>query len=76
MTSDVDHDGWTDLEESIIGLNNNKADSDRDGVPDGRDANPLVAALAQERLTDAQQIAQAVMFHACQVDPQVQGIPG
>ena len=65
IASDVDKDGWTDVEESIIGLNNDKADSDDDGLPDGRDANPLLPDPAVK--TNAQLIAQAVTFHDCQL---------
>jgi hypothetical protein len=37
---DADHDGWTDIEERILGLNPADADSDADGLPDGRDTCP------------------------------------
>src|SRR5207244_1782683 len=38
---DSDGDGWTDLEEGRIGTNPHAADSDGDGIPDGRDVCPL-----------------------------------
>lgn len=37
---DSDGDGWTDVEERYLALDPNAADSDRDGLPDGRDATP------------------------------------
>lgn len=40
ITQDADRDGWTDAEEARLGLDPNKADSDGDGVPDGKDVCP------------------------------------
>lgn len=64
VMQDSDEDGWTDLEESILGLDPASADSDKDGLPDGMDANPLFAQY--KAVSDAQMIAQAVYFHDCQ----------
>ena len=40
---DSDGDGWTDREEARLGTNPRDPDTDRDGIPDGRDACPLFA---------------------------------
>ena len=46
---DSDADGWTDLEEQILDIDPNSSDSDRDGLPDGRDACPnLPRSLAAD----------------------------
>ena len=65
VVQDSDEDGWTDLEESILGLDPASPDSDHDGLPDGMDANPLFAQ--NKAADDAQMIAQAVYFHDCQL---------
>jgi hypothetical protein len=40
---DSDGDGWTNAEEQRLGLNPNRADTDGDGRPDGRDSCPTFA---------------------------------
>jgi len=58
---DSDRDGWTDLEEARLGLDARDADSDGDGVIDGRDVTPNFAPPAE--LADdleAQLIAKAL----------------
>jgi len=40
ITRDSDRDGWTDAEETRLGLDPNNADSDGDRVPDGKDVCP------------------------------------
>ena len=47
LRRDTDGDGWTDLEEPRLGLNPRLADSDGDGIPDGRDTCPLLAKPSQ-----------------------------
>jgi hypothetical protein len=41
---DTDRDGWTDAEEQRLGIDPKKADSDGDGIPDGEDCCPNLAA--------------------------------
>lgn len=55
---DSDHDGLTDLVEKRLGTDPMKADTDGDGIPDGKDPNPLVARVAN--LSDRQRIIQAI----------------
>jgi hypothetical protein len=43
---DSDRDGWTDLEEQRFGIDPHSPDTDRDGLPDGSDACPALAAPA------------------------------
>jgi hypothetical protein len=42
LAVDRDGDGLTDIEEHRLGLDFSNADTDGDGVPDGRDPLPLV----------------------------------
>jgi hypothetical protein len=43
---DSDLDGWTDFEEQRLGLDPHNPDTDRDGLPDGRDPAPAYRATA------------------------------
>ncbi|HEX5217552.1 MAG TPA: hypothetical protein VFV98_18960 [Vicinamibacterales bacterium] len=43
IARDADGDGWTDLEEQILGIDSHDPDTDDDGVPDGRDTSPDTA---------------------------------
>jgi Bacterial TSP3 repeat len=61
---DSDGDGWTDLEEGRIGTNPHAADSDGDGIPDGRDVCPLYAAPASRASDDGDTILQKAVFAA------------
>lgn len=44
LERDSDGDGWTDIEEARMGLDPRNPDTDRDGIPDGRDRCPNLAA--------------------------------
>lgn len=59
---DQDGDGWTDLEEQRLGTNAKMDDSDRDGIPDGRDAAPRYAPSALEPVDQEIAILQKVFF--------------
>ena len=61
---DSDGDGWTDLEEGRIGTNPHAADSDGDGIPDGRDICPLYAAPGARASDDTATILQKAIFAA------------
>ena len=61
---DSDGDGWTDLEEGRIGTNPHAADSDGDGIPDGRDVCPLYAAPGARAADDSATILQKAVFAA------------
>jgi hypothetical protein len=56
---DADRDGWTDLEEARLGLNPSLADTDGDGIPDGRDSCPGYAPKSQ---TEDQEIVARALF--------------
>lgn len=56
---DSDSDGLSDQEEYRLGSDPMKADSDGDGVVDGKDADPLDAAVNDESLLKGYQIVQA-----------------
>ena len=58
---DADADGWTDLEERLLGLDPSRADSDGDGIDDAHDRAPLVARAAKPG-SDDQAIVRAAMF--------------
>jgi len=47
LKRDSDRDGFYDLEETRLGTNPKLADTDRDGIVDGRDLNPLTAQTSQ-----------------------------
>ncbi|HEY4183501.1 MAG TPA: PQQ-binding-like beta-propeller repeat protein [Polyangia bacterium] len=55
--ADRDHDGLTDLTEAAFGTDPDKADTDGDGVPDGRDPAPL----ARPSVTDAARVHDEVV---------------
>ena len=59
---DSDGDGWTDVEEGRIGTNPHAADSDGDGIPDGRDVCPLYAAPQGRAGDDSATIIQKAVF--------------
>jgi hypothetical protein len=59
---DSDADGWTDLEEARIGSNPHSADTDGDGIPDGRDVCPLYAK--PPGADEASQVLQTAIFGA------------
>lgn len=59
---DSDADGWTDLEEQILGLDSARRDSDGDGIDDGRDRAPLVGHADQAADADEAAILQAAIF--------------
>jgi hypothetical protein len=61
---DSDGDGWTDLEEGRIGTNPHAADSDGDGIPDGRDVCPLYEAPGPQASDDSGTILQKAIFAA------------
>jgi hypothetical protein len=61
---DSDGDGWTDFEEGRIGTNPHAADSDGDGIPDGRDVCPLYAAPGPRASDDSATILQKAIFAA------------
>ena len=61
---DSDGDGWTDLEEGRIGTNPHAADSDGDGIPDGRDVCPLYEAPGPQSSDDSGTILQKAIFAA------------
>jgi hypothetical protein len=66
---DLDGDGWTDLEEIRLGLNPASADTDGDGLPDGRDACPSYAPPGgEESDEDAEILRRAIFAHL--------GLPG
>ena len=55
---DTDNDGLPDLVEMQLGTDDRLADSDHDGVPDGKDANPLTTK--HDAASDEIEIRQAV----------------
>ena len=59
---DQDGDGWTDIEEQRLGTIPSVADSDRDGIPDGRDAAPRYASSVLEKDDPEVAILQKVFF--------------
>lgn len=61
VSRDSDQDGLTDLVERRLGTNPGRADSDRDGIPDGQDPVPSSAARAPQG--EQEQIAEAVFEH-------------
>jgi hypothetical protein len=64
ITRDRDDDGWTDLEESQLGLNPRLSDTDRDGIPDGRDATPRYSARGAAGTGEDEQILHRAIFCA------------
>ena len=61
---DSDGDGWTDLEEGRIGTNPHAADSDGDGIPDGRDVCPLYEGPGPQTSDESGTILQRAIFAA------------
>ena len=61
---DSDGDGLTDRVEKELGLNPYCADSNGNGIADGRDKNPLYKS---HQLTEQEQIYQAVLEALCQL---------
>jgi hypothetical protein len=89
LVRDSDADGWTDLEETELGLNPNSPDSDSDGLRDDRDAAPLFAPRAGVTSEDGEILQRAVFAvfgltgasHALFAESkahrlQLQGLPG
>jgi hypothetical protein len=62
--ADRDGDGWTDIEETRLRTSASAADSDRDGIPDGRDVAPRYAPSALEQNDPEVKILQKVFFAA------------
>jgi len=61
LTKDSDQDGLTDLEEKRFKTNPFKADTDGDGLIDGKDRNPLVGP--KTKMTEKDLIRQAVFSY-------------
>jgi hypothetical protein len=59
---DSDGDGWTDREEARLGTNPHDRDTDRDGIPDGRDVCPLFARPADNPADETGAIYQKAIF--------------
>jgi hypothetical protein len=59
---DSDNDGWTDIEETRLGLDPHNADTDGDGVPDGEDECPDYAPTAADRQDDSAAIIQKALY--------------
>jgi hypothetical protein len=59
---DSDGDGWTDIEEQRLGTIPSVADSDKDGIPDGRDTAPRYAPSVFEKDDPEIAILQKVFF--------------
>jgi len=62
VLADGDGDGWTDLEESRLGLDPGNADTDGDGIVDGDDVTPDYAAQAGEDESDEVMVIQKAIF--------------
>jgi hypothetical protein len=62
VLKDSDRDGWTDLEEQHMRLDPRKADSDGDGIVDGRDDCPDYAREAVREKDEEAQILQRAFF--------------
>jgi hypothetical protein len=59
---DTDGDGWTDIEEGLLGLDPLRSDSDGDGLDDRHDCSPLYAAPASDALDADVVILQQAIF--------------
>jgi hypothetical protein len=64
ITKDSDGDGWTDFEETRLGLNPHNPDSDGDGIPDGSDVCPNYAPTAADARDEQVAILQRAFFTA------------
>lgn len=62
LIRDTDNDGWTDYEETTLGLNPEDSDSDHDGLTDDRDGSPLYRAPAAEATDPEALILRRAMF--------------
>jgi hypothetical protein len=61
---DSDKDGWTDIEETRLGLDPKKADTDGDGLKDGDDPTPNYAPGKDDKDSDEVEIIQKAIFAA------------
>ena len=59
VTRDTDGDGWTDIAERWLGMSWSQADSDDDGIADGRDSAPL---FGKPDYGEDEQILQRAVF--------------
>jgi len=59
---DQDGDGWTDAEETRLGLDPENGDTDGDGVLDGMDCCPNFAPARDDRTTEEARIVQRAVF--------------
>lgn len=64
LKKDTDRDGLHDVEEAMLLLDKNNPDTDGDGIPDGKDLNPLRKPAKQP--TETMKIRQAVIEHYMQ----------
>ena len=68
MLADIEHDsdgdGWTDIEERLIGLDPTRRDSDGDGLDDARDVAPKYAPPAGDQENEDVRILQNALFAA------------
>ena len=62
IEKDSDADGWTDVEETRLGIDPNKQDSDGDGLPDGRDVCPNFSLHDEDKNDEEIKIFQKAMF--------------
>jgi hypothetical protein len=60
IENDADGDGWTDIAERHLQMNWRSADSDGDGIPDGRDAAPGYRPTLDEADAEAQMLKRSV----------------
>ncbi len=65
---DSDKDGLTNYEEKELGTNPKSKDSDKDGIKDSLDANPLLSKKSRRILNNSQKIIQTIFFHESQVE--------
>jgi hypothetical protein len=61
---DSDGDGWTDLEEDVLGLDASNQDTDEDGVPDGEDSTPSFRPDAAQAQSEESRILERAVFAA------------